>query len=98
MITTPSPQPLPHEFKRNGHVYTQVERNDRAAIYSVSGAGFEVIRIRIGKETTLPNGKVAPLRELYPNDEQFGRHGWYFMPQEMDKMRQKFQEITSTDK
>lgn len=89
-----NPRPLPLEFNRHGHTYKQLERNDRAAIYSVSGAGFELVRIRTAKESKLPGGAIAPFREVYPSDEEFGVHGWYFMPDEEAKMRQRFNELT----
>ncbi len=95
-LTDPFPRPLPLTFNRHDHTYTQVERNDRAAIYTVSHAGrtevigFEVIKIRIAKPQKLPGDKMAPLRETYPSDEEFGRHGWYYMRNEQEKMRAKF--------
>lgn len=88
------PRPLALEFSRNGHVLTQMKRNDHAAIYSVDGRAFEVVRITTAKEVELPNGKTAPFREIYPNDEDFGRTGWYFMPEQAAAAQSKFEELS----
>lgn len=62
-------------------------------MYSVSGGGFEVIRIRLGKPGVLPNGNPLPWRETYPTTEEFGRHGWYFMPTDRDQAEAKYEAL-----
>lgn len=98
--TQPQPRPLPTEFTRRGLHYRQVERTPKAAIYRViSGTqviGHEVVRIRCARESKLPNGAIAPFRELYPSDEDFGSSGWYFMGTNLEAIlqtRAKFEEL-----
>ncbi len=55
--------------------------------------GHEIVRVRIAKEGKLPGGKVAPLRETYPGDEDFGTHGWYYDVKQLDEAAGKFQSL-----
>lgn len=101
-----NPKPLRTEFARDGLSYKQLKRTPRlqpeptlvttelgAAMYSVSGGGFEVIRIRLGKPGVLPNGNPLPWRETYPTTEEFGRHGWYFMPTDRGQAEAKYEAL-----
>lgn len=79
------PRPLVLPFNRHGHTYSLVEREGNVALVRVADSvtdvtfGFEVVRIRIAQEQKMPGGKIAPVRETYPGDNDFGRDGFYFM-------------------
>ncbi len=94
MPTVPSgPRPIALTFNRHGFTYTQLQRQNKAAIYRVERAGFEVVRIREAKESKLPGGKIAPYREVYPSDEEFGSHGWYFLPNQEEAAYAKYKSL-----
>ena len=101
-----APRPLPLSFNRHGHTYEQwmVDAARSAAIYKIklpgkdkSLLGYEVVRVRIAKESKLPGGKVAPLREVYPGDEEFGTHGWGYSPEQLSVATNKFSSIRSKE-
>ena len=73
------PVPLPLEFKHKSFGYRQLERNDKAAIYSQSAgdqiAAYEVVKICV-VQPEIVMGKEYPLREVYPPDSQWGSKAW----------------------
>jgi hypothetical protein len=75
------PVPLPLEFKHKSFGYRQLERNEKAAIYSQSAgdqiAAYEVVKIRTVK-FTIWMGKEIPFREVYPSDNHWGSRGWTY--------------------
>lgn len=84
-------RPLSTVVEKHGRKYTQLKRDGNVAMFVISGGGFEVIHIRIREEQKLPGGKIAPRRETYPSDEEFGTHGWYYPKEYADMAEQKFQ-------
>lgn len=73
-------RPLDKIIKTNGHIYTQLKRNDKAAVYEQRTkdgqlAGHEVILIKkLPAETVFD--KELPERESYPKTAEFGSLGW----------------------
>lgn len=88
---------LPIETEKNGFQFTQIERNDTAAIYRqhrgsiVSTVAFEVWKIRIAPEGDV-FGKHYPEREVPPSNEDFGTWGWTFGT--IEDARNKYQSLT----
>ena len=63
--------------------YDQIMRQGNVAIFTqthkVSGVvRYEVVRIRIAREHTWPNGHITPEHEVYPGDNTWGRDGRTF--------------------
>ena len=50
---------------------------------------YEVVRIRIQREHTWPNGTTTPEKEAYPGSNSWGTLGWTFIerPLAEDKLR-----------
>jgi hypothetical protein len=75
-------EPLPVSFRDRGFLYEQVERQGDVALYTQTNhAGivrYEVIRIRIQREHTWPNGTTTPEKEAYPGSNSWGTLGWTF--------------------
>lgn len=78
-----TPERLKLEYKKNGLAYRQLKRGSGAAIYEVRNArsqrllGYEVIKPILQHPWQI-KGCHYSLREVYPNFEQFGTHGWYY--------------------
>ena len=75
-----TPLPLKIEFKWNQYRYEQLERTATSAIYSQFDpndelVAYEVVRIRVEQPGEVM-GKFYPLREVYPNTNQWGSYGW----------------------
>jgi hypothetical protein len=74
---------LPLRFKKNGFLYWQVCRSDRAAIYEqklINGQArvyYEVWRIRVLQPRVF-KGVSYPQREAAPSNADWGRYGWTF--------------------
>ena len=63
------------EVKTNARTYNQIKRDDYKAMYLSDDGNYEVFRIPIA----LPGevfGTMYPLRERYPNTEEFGSIAW----------------------
>lgn len=72
------PEPLGTVVKLNGSTYHQIERFGQIAIYEGPKSGmYEVVVIRVAKPQML-NGRLYPLREVYPTPESWGTHGFTF--------------------
>jgi hypothetical protein len=71
---------LPLSFRDRGFLYEQVEREASLALYrQTNHAGvvrYEVIRIRIQREHTWPNGTTTPEKEAYPGSNSWGALGF----------------------
>jgi hypothetical protein len=75
-------QPLATEFRRDGFRYTQIVREDDAAIYEQLWTGcaeptraYEVIRIRRRTGFQI-GGRLVQPAEVYPNAEAWGSDGF----------------------
>jgi hypothetical protein len=72
-------------INRNGYIYKQLKRTDKAAMYSQSDAedleadfkAFEVFKIKIGKAKVV-FGVELPEKEKFPSDEDFGKWAWTY--------------------
>jgi hypothetical protein len=78
-----SVQPIALELKDRTFLYRQIERHGNIALYCQEHKEshvqrFEVIRIRIQKAHTWPNGETTPDHESYPGSHAWGRDGWTF--------------------
>ena len=91
----------------DGHfTYTQVMRKGDIAIYEqkhkASGqVCYEVIVIRIQKETTWPNGVITPEHEAYPGSSTWGLYGFtcWSVPEAKEKAKdihQRLQKVKET--
>jgi hypothetical protein len=75
-----APLTLPDVVSTNGRTMRLVERRGAAAIYvdCFNLEHFEVIRIRAVAETTWPNGRTTPAREVYPGTSSWGSDAWTY--------------------
>lgn len=93
-----TPQLLSVTFKRCGYQLTQLERNQFAALYSVTdietgkAQGFEVFEIRIQQAHTTAKGISYAHKEIYPNNEAFGN--WAKAPSSKDRALELFADFT----
>lgn len=74
-------EPIATTFEDQTFTYTQLERQGNIAIYcqqhKEGGAKrYEVVRIRVSKEHTWPNGKTTPEHEAYPGSTRWGVDGF----------------------
>jgi hypothetical protein len=96
-MTENKPISLPIELKKCGYLLKQIQRNDFAAVYSVTDIatgdehGFEVFEVRVQQAKTLPNGVSYFFKERYPSDEAFGK--WAFAPKTRERAFQIFSEM-----
>jgi len=73
-----TPEQLPITFKRCGYELKQLQRNQFAALYSVTDIetgtahGFEVFMIEIQQPRTTKSGIHFAFKEVYPSSEKFG--------------------------
>ena len=76
-------EPLPLSFRDRGFFYEQLDRQGDVALYTQTNhAGivrYEVVRIRIQREHTWPNGTTTPEKEAYPGSNSWGTLGWTFI-------------------
>jgi hypothetical protein len=92
------PELLPVNLKRYGYELQQLQRNEHAAVYSVTDIetqqahGFEVFEIRIQQARIMANGIHFAHKEVYPNNEAFGN--WAKAPRTLDRALQVFNEYT----
>ena len=68
-----------------------VKRTDKKAWYLRDDGVHEVFKIKVRREEISQQGKQYPKREIYPNNEDFGRIAWNYID-EM-KARNKYEEI-----
>lgn len=74
---------LPIEFKKYGNIYTQVRRNENAAIYALHDGengrmlGYEVHKVSSHNGFELGGNFVEPAENL-AGTEQFGTNAFYF--------------------
>lgn len=76
---------LAEVINRNGYIYKQLKRTDKAAMYSQSDVedleadfrAFEVFKIKIGK-AKIVFGVELPEKEKFPSDEDFGKWAWTY--------------------
>lgn len=88
--TESNPRPLATQFSRDGMRHTLVKRTGNATMFSVGLCGYEVAVIRTAKPQKLPTGDIAPWRESYPSNEEFGRRGWYYTRHDIATAEAKF--------
>src|SRR5437762_10301672 len=72
---------LPESFRSDGFQFQQICRLGGVALFAKIAVhhinpGYEVVLVRIRKETTFPNGKTTPEHEAMPSSEQWGTYGW----------------------
>lgn len=91
---------LAEVINRNGFVYKQLKRGDRAAMYTQtlvdedggSFKAFEVFKIKIGK-AKIVFGVELPEKEKFPSDEDFGKWAWTYL--DYQRALDKFDKIES---
>jgi len=89
---------LAEKINRNGYIYSQLKRGERAAIYEQifedlgesSCIGYEVFKIRIGKSKVV-FGVELPEKEKFPSDEDFGKWAWTY--RDLNKAMEKYNRI-----
>lgn len=83
-------------FERNGFLYWQVCRCQKAAIYeqrmpdNVQHIFFEVWAIRASPERIF-NGTLFPAKERAPANEDWGKYGWTFYT--LQEARKKYEQL-----
>jgi len=91
--------PLPLRFEKNGFLYWQICRTDKAAIYeqrTKDGRSifYEVWKIRRRPARVIGNTSM-PAHETGPTSEQWGREGWTFY--NLIMAREKYNFISGWD-
>lgn len=70
---------LPNELRKNGFIYTLVQRGQKSCIYeqgvSEELTRYEVFLIKIRPERNV-KGKLLPATEVFPHNEAFGYTAW----------------------
>lgn len=74
-------KPIDKTFRKSGLEYKQVFRDGPWCIYRQTKPGtqierFEVVKLKVEKAHTFPNGKTSPKREAFPSSEEWGVRGW----------------------
>jgi len=76
---------LEEQLYKNGYKYVLLKRNDSAAMYGQyhldnldTPRMYEVFRVQITKESTLPNGEISPEKETFPSNSVFGKWAWTY--------------------
>ena len=69
------------EFKRLGYTYTKIAQNSEYVCWEMTKEGVRLYSVEVWKKMFVkcPDGTTAMKQ---PNDEQFGRYGWYFVGNE----------------
>jgi len=76
-----NPKKLSRVIRTNGHIYKQLKRSDRYAIYVQSKTlksepiGYEIIKIEIRGSRKI-KGRYVPTKEVYPRESKWGISGW----------------------
>jgi hypothetical protein len=88
---------LPQKKTKNGCYYNLIQRTKDVAIYDQAYSpdgkiiGYEVFKIILWPEHTMPNGEIQPVHEKFPSDEDFGETAWAYCTKEAAMV--KFQEL-----
>ena len=75
---------LVESFEEGRYRYRQIERHGMLAIFEQQHKDnprvvrYEVVRIRIQRAHTWPDGTVTPEKEAYPPSSAWGTSGWTF--------------------
>lgn len=87
-------RPIDTHFTLRGFEMQQVKRHDNVAIYSQSRDGhplaWEVVVIRIAPAANIC-GNEYPEREIYPNDEAWGKRGWTCLT--LEEAERRFEDV-----
>lgn len=82
---------LPETYKNRGITFTQVDRNDNAAMYKSDTGSFEVFKITIDEAglVKFPGQpeKMLPRREHMPTDGEFGKLMFAYQSEEAAKRK-----------
>ena len=77
---------LPRSLNRSGFALEEIRRAGTIRFYIARNPknyeqvrGYIFAKIRIKKETRLPNGIVTPRREIFPSPSKFGTDAWYYL-------------------
>jgi hypothetical protein len=76
-------EPIALTFEDSRFSYAQLERHGVIAVYTQTHKGsgtqrYEVVRIRVQKAHTWPNGQTTPDKEAYPGATTWGRDAFTF--------------------
>lgn len=83
---------LPVELKKNGYYYIQIARTEEKALYGqCHTAGTDpfayeafFIRKQLPSTTTIAGQQIVfEHKEIFPNDEEFGKTAWSFQNREI---------------
>jgi len=89
---------LPAKLRKNGFLYTLVQRGRRSCIYrqdvSPGISNYEVFQLKIRPLWKI-KGKVIPAREVFPSDGDFGIWAWSHRSRE--KAMQKYVELEGAE-
>ena len=97
-FTALNPRPLVTEFSRIGVIHRQIRREKNVTMFSVGAkGGVEIAVIKVAKPQKLPNGEMAPFRETYPSDSEFGSRGWYYSADQREVAERKFAELVASN-
>ena len=86
-------------FKRQGYLYKLIQRSGNVILYEALSSkkeklkGYVVAKIRIKGGETAPNGEYIPPREKFPSPSDFGKYGWFYMPESLQIAMNHFFEL-----
>lgn len=91
-------KPIPQSFKKYGHNFQQIARQDKVSLYRrTNDEGqvicYELILIEVSSERVLPSGKVKPAQEVYPASSHFGTKGWSLINKDESKALDRFRDL-----
>ncbi len=80
---------LKNQIRKNGFLYTLVERTDEKAIYAQENYAFEVFKVKLSKPHPKAQNDLDnyDLVEKFPGDEDFGKSAWTFRTLEAAEKR-----------
>jgi hypothetical protein len=96
-------QQLRKEFGKNERRLVQLRRSKHAALYAIYLEytnvlyGYEVIRILTRPRERTPDGRVYPKREAYPGNEQWGKYGWSYGCDGLQRAERQFDGLVEAE-
>jgi len=86
---------LPGTYRQAGREFTITKRKGDIAFAECSdpSGGFEVFRVHRHDGREISGKRIEPA-EFIPSANQWGSHGWSFLPSERDRAEAKFDELT----
>ena len=91
-------------FKRQGYLYKLIQRSGNVSFYKALSSkketleGYVVAKIRIKDGETAPNGDYIRPREKFPSPSEFGKYGWFYLPESFHSAKEHFLNLCCSKK